>query len=175
MKRFRQFAIAALLVALGGCGFSPLYGTHGPASSPGVADALAKVAIRPLPNREGMKLRQVLREQLQPQGTVGSTVYDLDVKLTRQVQELGIRRDATASRANLVLVANFALNQGGGTVYRDSVTSVVGYNILDDQYATVAAQADAENRAIRQVGEEIKTRLAVYLARNPKPMAAAAP
>ena len=39
---------------------------------------------------------------------------------------------------------------------------IVSYNILDDQYATVASQADAENRGIKQLGEEIKTRLAVY-------------
>jgi LPS-assembly lipoprotein len=43
------------------------------------------------------------------------------------------------------------------------VQAIVSYNILDDQYATVASQADAEDRAVEQVGRQIKARLAVFL------------
>jgi len=163
MKRFLETSLIVLLVAVGvaGCGFTPLYGQNGITSSPDVVDEFANVSIRSLPNREGMKLRQVLREELQPRGMTRA-VYDLDVNLATQIQELGIRKDATSSRANMVMVATFRLNEGGRPVFGDRVQSIVSYNILDDQYATVASQADAENRGIKQLGAEIKTRLGVY-------------
>lgn len=154
-------ALALVALSLAGCGFTPLYGEHGLASAPEVTDALSTVQIRSLPNRDGMKLRQVLREELSPRG-VTAPAFDLDVNLATRIEELGIRQDATSSRANLVMVATFSLSEGGQTVFGDRVQSIVSYNILDDQYATVASQADAENRGIRMVGAEIKTRLAVY-------------
>ncbi|MCC6912076.1 MAG: hypothetical protein IT566_00125, partial [Rhodospirillaceae bacterium] len=74
------------------------------------------------------------------------------------------------------LTANFYLNEGPNRLVDDRVQAIVSYNILDEQYATVASQADAENRAIRIVGEDIKTRLAVYFhKRAEKPVAQAKP
>lgn len=163
MTRFTAsvLIVAVAGLALTGCGFTPLYGENSTAASPDVVDAMAQVSIRSLPNREGMKLRQVLREALQPKGTT-DVVYDLDVNLATRVEELGIRPDATSSRANIIMLATFRLNEGGAQVYGDRVQSIVSYNILDDQYATVASQADAEHRGIKQIGQEIKARLAVY-------------
>jgi LPS-assembly lipoprotein len=162
LKQLAMFAGAAVVaVTLSGCGFTPLYGKSGVSSSPEVVDAMATVAIRPLPDRQGMKLRQVLREGLQPTGLTRA-VYDLDVNFAQRIEELGIRPDATSSRANMVMSATFSLYEKGQRVFGDRVQSTVSYNILDDQYATVASQADAENRGIRQIGEEIRTRLAVY-------------
>jgi LPS-assembly lipoprotein len=161
------------VVLLSGCGFTPLYGERSMSAAPGVNDALRQVVIRPLPDRQGQKLRQVLREQLQPRGT-SKPLYDLEVHLTTRIEEIGVRRDATSSRANYILTANFFLNEGPNRVVDDRVQAIVSYNILDEQYATVASQADAENRAIRRLGEEIKTRLAVYFhQRMEKPVASA--
>ena len=168
MNMPRIFASCIVVFALSGCGFAPLYGEHSVASGPGVAAEFSHVAIRQLPDRQGMRLRQVLREELQPRGIEGQAQYDLDVTLTTRVEELGVRKDATSSRANFILTASFYLNEGGQRVYGDRVQTTVSYNILDDQYATVAAQSDAEERAIREAGESIKTRLAVYFVKRAK-------
>lgn len=174
-KHFRNAILAlGLGVLVAGCGFTPLYGEHGLSAAPEVSEALANVSIRSLPNREGVKLRQVLREELQPKGLV-KPQYDLNVTLASRTEELGIRPDATSSRANLVMIATFTLGEGGQTVFGDRVQSIVSYNILDDQYATVAAQADAENRGIKEVGAEIKTRLAVYFHNRERAAAKLAP
>lgn len=154
-------ALIGVTLGLSACGFTPLYGTNSAAVEPGVADKLSTIAIRSLPDRQGQKLRQVLREGLQPSGMT-QKVYDLDVAFATRIEELGIRPDATSSRANLIFSATFTLTQGGQSIFSDRVQSIVSYNILDDQFATVASQADAENRGIKKVGEEIKTRLAVY-------------
>ncbi|MGE4063904.1 MAG: LPS assembly lipoprotein LptE [Rhodospirillaceae bacterium] len=167
---------AIMLAALTGCGFSPLYGERSVAGGPAVTDAMRQIVIRPLPDREGQKLRQILREQLQPRGMVDQPAYDLEVHLTQRIEEIGVRRDATSSRANYILTANFYLNEGSKRLIGDRVQAIASYNILDEQYATVASQEDAENRAIRRVGEEIKLRLAVYFRqRAEKPVALATP
>lgn len=175
-KVLRTSAAGVLLAALAGCGFSPLYGERSVSAAPSVNEALTQVVIRPLPDRQGQKLRQVLREQLQPRGVAERPTFDLDVQLNTRIEEIGVRLDATSSRANYILTATFSLNQGSERVMGDRVQAIVSYNILDEQYATVASQADAENRAIRRVGEEIKTRLAVYFSqRAENPVALAAP
>jgi LPS-assembly lipoprotein len=164
------------LTLLSGCGFSPLYGERSMSAAPEVTDAFTQIVIRPLPDRQGQKLRQALRDQLQPRGMGPRPIYDLEVQLTSRTEEIGVRLDATSSRANYILVANFFLNEGGNRLIGDRVQAIVSYNILDEQYATVASQADAENRAIRRVGEDIKTRIAVYFhQRGEKPVAMAQP
>lgn len=176
LKIVRAAAITAVLTAVTGCGFSPLYGKHSVSAAPAVNDALRQVVIRPLPDRQGQKLRQVLREQIQPRGMTDKPVYDLEVQLTTRIEEIGVRLDATSSRANYILTATFFLNEGPTRLVDDRVQAIVSYNILDEQYATVASQADAENRAIRRVGEDITARLAVYFhQRTEKPVAQAAP
>jgi LPS-assembly lipoprotein len=155
------FALCGTL-AISGCGFRPLYGTQGPSASPQVIQALATVSVPPLPNRKGMKLSRILNEKLRPRGVSAGAAYDLEVGLSERIDELGIRKDATSSRANFVLTARFYLRESGRRVFGDQVQSTVSYNILDDQYATVASQANAEHRAIQHVGEQMKTRLAIY-------------
>jgi LPS-assembly lipoprotein len=175
-KTLRTAIVAAVLAAVSGCGFSPLYGERGVSAAPAVDDAMRQIVIRPLPDRQGQKLRQVLRDQLQPRGMTNRPSYDLEVHLTTRIEEIGVRLDATSSRANYILTANFYLNEGSQRLVGDRVQAIVSYNILDEQYATVASQADAENRAIRRVGEEIRTRLAVYFhERAEKPVAQVAP
>ena len=132
------------------------------------------MTIRPIPDRQGMRMRQVLREELQPHGPSDHPLYDLDITLTTRVEELGVRKDATSSRANFILSASFYLSEGGKRVFGDRVQSTVGYNILDDQYATVSAQGDAQERAIREASNEIKTRLSVYFSKTAKAANAAA-
>lgn len=167
----KVLAVGLVALSLTGCGFTPLYGEHGVAAAPEVADALSQVSIRSLPNREGVKLRQVLREELNPQGLT-KPLYDLDINLATRIEELGIRQDATSSRANMVMIATFSLSEGGQTVFGDRVQSIVSYNILDDQYATVTAVGNAGERAIKEVGEEIKMRLAIYFEHRQHELAA---
>ena len=169
-----RIGLIAAALALSGCGFRPLYATNdsAPANSPQVTEALNAVVIAPIADRDGVRLRQALRERMQPEGLTKSPRYALSVQLVSQVQELGVRRDATASHANLIYTARFSLTEGGRRIYGDTVQSIVSYNILDDQYATVTAVGNAGERAIRQVGDEIKMRLAIFFEHRQHELAA---
>lgn len=162
IRRAALWGAAALL--LSGCGFRPLYGKNSVSGRAEVREALSAVRVRSIADRSGQRLRQILREKLASNG--GASPFELEVILSQQVQELGVRKDSTTSRANLVFIATIKIHESGRAVYTDSVQSIVSYNILDDQYATVASQSDAEDRALRMVGEDIKTRLAVYFDRR---------
>jgi len=151
-----------LVAGLSGCGFRPLYGTSGITGSAEVVEELSRIDVRPIPDRRGMALRQVLREKLHMKSQPNGMLYDLQVQLFVRTQELGVRKDSTTSRANLVLTARFYLWRGRKRLLLDSVQSIVSFNILDDQYATIASESDAEDRALQELSDEIKTRLGVF-------------
>ena len=176
-KRGMRFVFPILMAfvlsfALSSCGFTPMYGSSGVTTSESVVAQLAQVDIRPIAERRGMVLRQQLNEKLHPGGP-RNTRYDLQVRVAQRTQELGVRKDSTTSRANLILTANYILWDGTKRLARDRVRSTVSYNILDDQYATIASERDAEARALKQISDEIRVRLAVYFDRNGAPQQAA--
>ncbi|MBL8629254.1 MAG: hypothetical protein JNM81_06475 [Rhodospirillaceae bacterium] len=156
-------------VALSGCGFRPLYGSSGVSGSPQVLAAMAQMRIRPIADRSGQRLRQILNEQVHTNGPAEQQRYDLDIQLNKQIVELGVRPDSTTSRANLIMIATFSVSEAGAKLFGDSAQAIVSYNILDDQFATVASQSAAEDRALRQLGDDIKTRIAVFFDRRLKP------
>jgi len=163
----RCVVVLVTAVTLAACGFTPMYATPGSGASGisvSVADKLAQIDVRPIAERRGMVLRQQLNEKLHP-GGVTTTRYDLQVRLAARTQEVGVRKDSTTSRANLILTANFVLWEGDSRLLRQQVRAVVSYNILDDQYATITSERDAEARALRQISDEIRTRVAVYFDR----------
>ncbi len=160
-------SVAAL--ALAGCGFRPLYGTSSVSNSPEVLAAMAQMRIRPIADRQGQRLRQILNEQVHTNGPAEQQRYELEIVLNKQIVELGVRTDSTTSRANLILTATFVIYEAGARINGDTAQAVVSYNILDDQFATVASQSAAEDRALRQLGDDIKTRIAVFFDRRAKP------
>src|SRR5438132_563033 len=119
----RRTVLIAATFALAGCGFKPLYSTSasGSATTPEVSAAFASMQITPIADRDGMKLRQTLRERLQPHGVSGKPRYVLDVQMRWVRQELGVRKDATASHANLIYTTRFSLSDGGARIYSDVV------------------------------------------------------
>jgi LPS-assembly lipoprotein len=154
----------ALLAALPGCGFQPLYGTH--AGQPAAGEQLANVAIDVIPDRNGQVLRNLLIDRFYRDGRPAAPSYRLAVQLQAFEENLGIRPDATATRARLRLFANYQLIDNAGKVaFRASSRSIVSYDILDAQYATLAGQQDAYQRGLTELSDEIRTRLALHFTR----------
>lgn len=164
---FRGPTGAALLVgvalALSACGFSPLYGgADNQAMSP--IDHMATIRISPLPDRIGQQMHNLLRDRLNPIGQPREPVYALGLRLSESRQTLGIRKDKTATRANLNLAVQFVLSsiQTGDELYRGTINSVSSFNILTSPFATGFSAADARTRALRELADGIRTRLGIY-------------
>ena len=150
-------------VALSACGFKPLYGrSEAQALSP--VDHLAAIRIAPLADRIGQQMHNLLRDRLNPYGQPRDPVYRLDVAIAEARQELGIRKDETASRANLILSASFTLRklESNRVLLQGRTSSVNSFNILTNQFATDFSEADARGRALRELSDKIRVRLGIY-------------
>lgn len=159
-------AIAAL--ALGGCGFQPLYAHHGQS---GFDADLASIKVNTIPNRNGQELAITLRDSLNPRGARVETRYTLDVSLSATRENIGIRPDGTASRSEVAMTAQFVLKDlrlpaDNAIVLRGTTHSVSSYDVLSDNYATVVAQQTAEERTVHDVGDDILTRLQLYVSKH---------
>ncbi len=169
-----RLLLAVLLAfAVAACGFRPL---HGPPPAPEAgperptpAAQLAMTRILPLQNREGQRLHNLLRDRLNPAGQPQKPAYALALTMTSKIQKLGIRKDATASRANLILNVDFVLKRARSDTIetRGRARSVNSYNIVNQFFATTVTQDTALNRGLREIANDIALRLAVHFAAPP--------
>lgn len=162
-RRLRAGALGALCLALAGCGFQPL---HGRGAGQVGAEALAGIEVPPLPDREGQLVHDHLTRGFNASGRAAANLYRLDIELAHHRGTLGLRRDQTATRANLTLSASFALVElaTGKTVYRSHSSVTNSYNIVEQQFATVAAEMDSLERAALALADNIRLRVAAFLA-----------
>ncbi len=167
LRRGALHCVAALgLLGLAACGFQPLYGQPQQQAQSSVATELAAVRIDPLRDRVGQQMHNFLRDRLNPDGQPLSPSYRLRVELTETLSELGVRRDETATRANLRMQAKFSLLDvsGGQSLFSGQSTSTTSYDILENPFATTVSEGDARERALRELADDIQTRLALYFA-----------
>lgn len=157
-------AAALPLAALSGCGFRPLYGNGDDRDA---AAELASVRVDPLRDRVGQQMHNFLRDRLNPDGQPISPEYRLRVELRETRSELGVRRDETATRANLRVVADFALLRydGNASLLAGRSSSTTSYDILTNPFATTVSEDNARERALREVADDIRTRLALFFSR----------
>ena len=150
--------------ALAGCGFQPLHSQTSGASAAG----LAEIRIVPIADRIGQQLHNLLLDKLTPMGPPSAARYVLQVTLSESLQNLAVRKDEVATRANLVMHARFTLVRAhdNSTLLSTSAISANSYNILSEEFATLSAENDARARAVRELSDEIRTRIAIYLSRG---------
>lgn len=158
-------AALAPAFALAACGFQPLYGQR--SNNESVAASLASVRVEPLSDRAGQQMHNFLRDRLNPTGQPLSPNYRLELQLVETVTELGVRRDETASRANLRMSADFALldYDGQSPLLAGRSSSTTSFDILTNPFATAVSEDDARARALRELADDIETRLALYFSR----------
>ena len=149
--------LALLLVAA--CGFQPMY------AQPGGVNAIGPVSIHQIDGKAGHVLRTELNRILAVEND-GSPPADLRITLVEQVTPIGIRRDESATRAELRLTANYILTppQPGARVMRGSVFTVVTYDIPTAAFGEISAQDDARERAAETMAQRFRAELALRTA-----------
>jgi LPS-assembly lipoprotein len=156
------------LVALGpmGCGFSPLYARGGESSGAGsVNEDLSRVRIAPIKDRLGQQLRNALVQRITPKGEPSDYRYVLTITVTETASDLGYRRDNFATLGNLTVTASIALTGDGFTIMGGNSSTVASFDYIGPRYASVANERDAQERAIIQLADDIRSQVAVALAR----------
>ncbi len=160
---FRTALVTGLLT-LSACGFSPIYGAHD-GDNPPVAESLGKVAIANIPDRNGQILRNHLIDRMYFKGRPTQPTARLEISLRSTETDLGIRKDATASRRQLNMWADFVLRDNNGKqLLKGLAHSAASFGKLSAQYGTLASQENATDRALQEVGEQIVNRVSLYYA-----------
>ena len=158
----RRALLPLLLLPLGACGFRPLYAERDEA---GDEPGLAAIKVLPIKDRIGQMLELALRQSFNPHGLAVDPRYTLSVSLAVSRVDLGIQRDATATRGRVDVYATIRLAdaKSGKAIYDSRAQSTSSFNILDDAYAAQVAEDDARARTVRDLNDEIRTRMALFL------------
>ena len=110
-------------------------------------------------------LRNELLDRMNPRALNVPTQYGLAVDVSESKQSLAVRRDDTATLANLILSANYILTAvDGEELLTGTVKSYNSYDISSSDFATLAAETDARARAARDLADGITIRIGVFLA-----------
>jgi LPS-assembly lipoprotein len=159
--------LAFALALLSACGFQPLYGDK--SYGAGATEKLSEVDIGPIPDREGQKLRNLLIDRFYPSSRPSSTRYRLEVSLTASEQKLALQKDASAVRAQLNVTAPYRLidTTNGAVVFKSNSRTIISYNVLEQHYAGVLTVENAYDRALLEISNDITTRVAMHLGRQP--------
>lgn len=169
MPRALTASVLVLLLALGACGFQPVYGKRAGESGrqSAVTEDLASIAISPIADRAGQLLRNSLLDKLTPRGTPGRARYRLDVGLSETRSNLVILKDSTSTFAKVRFAATFILVdlETGQPVHRGQSESTTTFNRVDSDFATLSAEKDARRRAADEISEDIRLRLGLYFNR----------
>lgn len=155
----RVFIAGLSLLLLAACGFQPMYAPEGG------GPAIGPVQISEIEGKAGHVLRTELSRILAVESS-DAPPMQLEITLLEQVIPLGIRRDESATRAELRLTANYILTppQPGAQVMRGSVTTIVGYDIPTAAFGEIAAQDDARERAAETMAQRFRAELALRMA-----------
>jgi LPS-assembly lipoprotein len=155
-------ALLLLLPPLAACGFRPLYAEREETTEePG----LAAIKVLPIKDRIGQMLEMALRDSFNPRDRPVETQYTLSVSLAVSRYDLGIQRDATATRGRVDVYATLQLRdaKSAKVIYTSRAQSTSSFNILDDAYAAQVAEDDARRRTVRDLSDEIRTRMGLFL------------
>ena len=155
-------AIAAVLLMVAACGYRPLYGPS--STNARVEGQLAGVSIKPIADRVGQMMHTELSRRLNPGGQAARPSHSLAVTLSESVQHLAVERDTFATRANLTVTARYVLVRTVDSVLVEegSDSVVASYNLLSSDYATLVAEKDARKRAVGELAEQLRNRIAIY-------------
>jgi LPS-assembly lipoprotein len=158
--------VAPVLTACGNGGFRPLYG--GSAIGGAQADErLARVSVSTIPGRVGQQIRnELIFHATGGAGEVQQPDMRLEVAIRESVTSTLVRIDGESggqiynieAKFKLVRIADNAVLLTGTSYGRASFernTSI---------FSNVRAREDAENRAAKVVGEDLKARLSAHLA-----------
>ena len=146
-------ALAAGLLALAACGFSPVYG---PSGVGGKLFGQIRTADPATPDEFSFAGR--IAERLGPDQNAR---FALAYKLRIAVVSQAITSDEVTTRYSLNGTADFVLTEeaSGQQVTRGQVSTFTSYSTTGTTIATMSAEQDAHDRLARMLADQVVTRL----------------
>jgi LPS-assembly lipoprotein len=165
--------VLCLSALLAGC-FQPLYAEKTIGGGPGIRDKLNSIQVNQIEARSGtpesrlaVEVRNQLLFDFTGGGGVNSPTHELTIHVTEDRNSVIV--DLTSQRPDVEVVAleaqyNLKELATGKTVVRSSTFARVSYDIpgAEQRFARIRGLRDAENRAAKEVADNIRNRLASY-------------
>ncbi len=162
MDAVKFIAVATLALALGACGFRPIYAT------PSGENAAFNQRIRIQSVTAGSEtMTPIVTKALMQRISVKDgqePEYNLYVSASERARRLAVQIDNTTTRYNYRLRARYTLiNINTGKRINGGASAVTSYNIVNSQYSTLYAENNAREKAARILAEEIERDLLLRL------------
>ena len=163
MSLFNKIPILLVFLLLQGCGFQKVYGTG---QKDNISE-LSRIKIGSVSDRNGQILRNNLLFALNTKSNKLKPAYILNLKLTDTTTSLAFSEKSFATRANLTIRTEFILSRlkDNKSLYSGKSNMTVSYNILKNEYATIAVKKDAMARGLLGISQNIHSQLGVYFMR----------
>lgn len=143
--------VLALVLALAGCGFTPVYGPEGTASGYRGAVGL------PAPNtEEEFAFTARLEDRL---GRVQVPRYDLAFTLTTSETDLAIDDSNNITRFNVEGRLQWTLNEGDTVLLAGEETAFTAYSATGSTISTLESERDARRRLMVILADKVVGRL----------------
>jgi LPS-assembly lipoprotein len=176
-KAARRAACAAALMGLaaigGGCTVQPLYSQAVQVSAYGdMAATLATISVDPVSTREALEVRNQLIFLLSGgQGNPAQPAYALNLVVTSSssaaasIQVSTTEQSPTSSLLNMNAYYRLRDLATGKVVATGSRQISAAYDVPRQQYAALRAERDAQDRAAREIAEQLRLAVAQDLSR----------
>ena len=158
----RTFLTLLALAPLAACGFTPAFGTRGPAEQ-----LLGSVHTTDPVDKNGFDFVQRVEERL---GRPTDPVYELAYAISTGSVGVGITPDGAVTRFNLTGAIDWTLSRraDGSRVDGGHIDSFTSYSATGSAVAGLTAEADAGLRLMRLLADQVVTHLVAGSASWPK-------
>ena len=162
-RRFMARLAAAVglpaALALGGCGFTPMY------AEPGVSGGLQHIEVDAPQGRIGYLMRESLDDDF-GRAKGEKPLYKLDMVLTEVRQAHGLTANDVAQRYEFDLKVVYTLTElaSGKQVHTGTTFSNISYDSASQPYAGIAAAEDVQNRLASDAAQKVEVQVAAWMA-----------
>ena len=165
MGKAPALLIVSLALALGGCGYKPLYGSS--VDSAGVSTAMASVSIPEASDRLGQMIRNDLISTMRSGS--GEDRYTLIIKPVLRKTEVIDKPQPSTTRQAINLSVSFELldRASGASLHKGKTFSQAAFDLVRQPFADLQAETNATERAAHEVSADIRTRIAAYFSSHP--------
>ena len=181
MKRFFPLLCTLILCS---CGFQALHGQEYRSSltvdlssiniivqpptmsSTAITGGSVSNAATSIPRRYGELLKAEIQDRVNPMNTPGEKLFNMTIVYTETDVAMFVQPDGTASRGNMIYSSKYTITRiiDGKVVGSGALQSTTSYNTSPTaQYASYVSIEDARKRAVLDLAETYKLRLAALL------------
>lgn len=159
MNKAKFFLIIFILLLFANCGYKPIYSSTNKNN-----EEFLSIRVQNIKDRPGQILKNNLSNQLNPKNIKKTSKYHLFVNYGEGKEELGYRKDMSATRTNLIHNATYQLKiiKTGETILKGSAEITSSYDVVESIYATIIAEKNARIKGLKIISDIVVNEIAIY-------------